>query len=182
MSHDNLRQNLFDAEPISSDRQRRFREELAEIVEPRLPRSHRLYYTLALVCILIGLPGAVCGLVLDAEHRWVWALNLLALVPTAGWIFYLLRRGAEPLPAMQTMSKALVGISVFAAGLLIWLGIQHPSLDRVFWALFAMLIFLLLNFINIWNRVLMAERTTREHLLRVEYRLADLASHVGPAK
>jgi hypothetical protein len=34
--------------------------------------------------------------------------------------------------------------------------------------------------INIWNRVLPAGRVTREHLLRLEYRIADLASPVAP--
>ena len=176
----NLRENLFNAEPISLERQQRFQEELAQIVEPKLPRSHRLYYTLTLVCLMIGIPGALCGLLFDAQHRWIWALNLLVVVPGAGWILYILRRGAEPFMAMQSMSKALVGLSAFAAIALIYLGIQNPSLDRVFWALLAMLVFLLMNFINIWNRVISAERITREHVLRVEYRIADLASHQAP--
>jgi hypothetical protein len=181
MSHiNNLRENLFNAEPISLDRQQRFREELAQIVEPTLPRSHRLYYTLSLVCLALGIPGAVCGLLLDAEHRWTWALNLLVFVPMAGWILYILRRGAEPLRTMQSLSKAFVGLSAFAAFLVIYLGIQNPSLDNVFWALLGMLIFLLTSSINIWNRVLTAERVTREHILRVEYRIADLASNLVP--
>jgi hypothetical protein len=181
MSHVNeLRDNLFSAEPISVDRQQRFREELAEIVEPKLPRSHRLYYTLALVSVAIGVPGALCGLVFDAEHRWTWGLNLLAMIPMAGWILYILRRGAEPFRAMQSMSKAFVALSVFAAFLLIYLGIRNPSLDSVLWVLGGMLIFLLTSSINIWNRVMTAERVTREHILCVEYRIADLASHLAP--
>lgn len=174
----NLREDLFSAEPISLDRQQRFREELARIVEPSLPRSHRLYYLISLLCMVIGIPGAFCGLLLDSQNRWIWALNLLFLIPGAIWIMYILRRGAEPLHAMQSMSKVFVGISAFAAFLLVYLGIQNPSLDRIFWALLAILIFLLLNFINLWNRVLMGERATREHLLRVEYRIADLASRL----
>ena len=74
---DNLRENLFSAEPVSPELQQRFREELAQIVEPRLPGSHRLYYRFCLLCMIIGLPGAVCGLIFDAEHRWIWGLNLL---------------------------------------------------------------------------------------------------------
>jgi hypothetical protein len=181
MSHLNsFRENLLSAEPIDVDRQQRFRDELAEIVEPTLPRSHRLYYTLSLACIAIGIPGAVCGLFLDADHRWVWALNLLVLVPMAAWILYILRRGAEPFRAMQSMSKAFVGLSAAAAFLLIYLGIQNPSLDSVLWSLLGMLIFLLTSSINIWNRVLSAERITREHMLRVEYQVADLASRFAP--
>ena len=38
----NLRENLFNAEPVAR-RQQRFRQELAQIVEPKLPSSHRLY-------------------------------------------------------------------------------------------------------------------------------------------
>ena len=54
----NLRDNLFNAEPFSPERQQGFRQELAQIVEPRLPSSHRLYYMFCLVCLVIGLPGA----------------------------------------------------------------------------------------------------------------------------
>ena len=93
MSHmNNLRESLLNTEPISLDRQRRFREELAQIVEPTLPRSHRLYYTFSLVCLVIGIPGAVCGLLLDAEHRWIWGMNLLVFIPMASWSLYILRR------------------------------------------------------------------------------------------
>lgn len=175
-----LRENLFSAEPINLDRQQRFRKELAQIVEPTLPRSHRLYYTLVLVCIAMGIPGGLCGLLFDAEHRWVWGLNLLVLIPMVLWILYILRRGAEPLAAMQSLSKAFVGLSTLAAFLLIYRGIQNPSLDGILWALLGMFIFLMTSFINIWNRVITAERTTREHVLRLEYRIADLASHLIP--
>jgi hypothetical protein len=183
MSHvNNLREDLFSAEPISLERQQRFREELAKIVEPTLPRSHKLYYTLSLVCLVIGIPGAVCGLLLDAEHRWIWGLNLLVLIPLASWILYILRRGAEPLRAMQSMSKAFVGLSMAAVLLLIYLGIRNPSLDSILWVLLGMLMFLLTSSINIWNRVITAEHVTREHILRLEYRIADLASHfAGPS-
>jgi hypothetical protein len=173
-NENNLRENLFSAEPISPERQQRFREELAQIVEPRLPRSHRLYYVMGLVGLLVGLPGVVCGVLFDAEHRWIWALNLLACTAFAGWIFYILRRGAEPLRIMQGMSKALAGIGGVLAGLLIFHGLQNPSLAAVLWALLGLLVFLLTSFINLWNRVITAEQTMREHMLRIEYRLADL--------
>ena len=72
------------------------------------------------------------------------------------------------------MSKASQGIGAMVAGLLIAYGLQHPSLTSVLWALLGLLVFLLTSFINLWNRVLTSERTMREQILRVEYRLADL--------
>jgi len=173
-NENNLRESLFNAEPISPDRQQRFRGELAQILEPRLSRGYRLYYIMALIGLIAGLPGAVCGVLLDAEHRWIWALFLLACTAFAGWIVYILRRGAEPLRIMQGMSKAFAGIGALFAGLLIFYGLQSPSLASVLWALLGMLVFLLTSFINLWNRVITAELTMREHILRVEYRLADL--------
>jgi|GEM_PF-6088231 len=174
-----LRENLFNAEPISLERQERFQRELALIVEPTLPRSHKLYYSLTLACIAIGIPGAVCGLLLDVDHRWIWGLNLVGLVPMATWILYILRRGAEPRRTMQSMSKALVGISAAIAFVLVYLGIQNPSLNSVLWSLMGMLIFLLASSINLWNRVLATEGVAREHLSRLEYRIADLSSRVS---
>jgi len=181
MSHEKtLRESLFSAEPVSPERQQRFLEELAQIVEPPLPRSHRLYYTLALLCIVVGLPGPACGLLFDAKHRWAWALMLLTQTAFAGWILHILRRGTEPLRTMQGMSKAFAGIAGLVAGFLIFHGLQSPSLAGVLWALLGLLMFLLTSFINLWNRVITAERTVREHILRVEYRLADLASRLRP--
>jgi hypothetical protein len=175
MSHENdLRESLFDAEPISPERQQRFQEELAHIVGPRLSRGYRLYYIMALVGLIAGLPGAVCAVFFDAEHRWMWVLFLLACTMFAGWIVYILRRGAEPLRIMQGMSKASQGIGALVAGLLIFYGLQSPSLASVLWALLGLLVFLLTSFINLWNRVITAENTMREQILRVEYRLADL--------
>jgi len=173
-NENNLRESLFNAEPISPDRQQRFRGELAQILEPRLSRGYRLYYIMALVGLIAGLPGAVCGVLLDAEHRWIWALFLLVCTAFAGCILYILRRGAEPLRIMQGMSKAFAGIGALVAGLLIFYGLQSPSLASVLWALLGVLVFLLTSFINLWNRVITAELTMREHILRVEYRLADL--------
>jgi hypothetical protein len=175
MSNENvLRESLFNAEPISPERQQRFRGELDHIMEPRLSRGYRLYYIMALVGLIAGLPGGVCGVLVDAEHRWTWALSLLAFLAFAGWIVFILRRGAEPLRIMQGMSKAFAGIGALVAGILIFYGLQSPSLASVLWALFGVLVFLLTNFINLWNRVITAERTMCEHILRVEYRLADL--------
>jgi hypothetical protein len=135
---------------------------------------------MALIGSLAGLPGAACGLVFDTGHRWTWAVMLLAWTASAGWIFHILRRGAEPLRAMQGLSKALAGIAGIVAGVLIFHSLQSPSLAGVLWALLGMLMFLLTSFINLWNRVITAERTLREHVLRVEYRLADLASRLPP--
>ena len=133
-----------------------------------------LYYIMALVGLIAGLPGGVCGVLVDAEHRWMWALSLLAFLAFAGWIVYILRRGAEPLRMMQGMSKAFAGIGTLVAGILIFYGLQSPTLASVLWALFGVLSFLLTNFINLWNRMITAERTVCEHILHIASRLADL--------
>jgi 4-amino-4-deoxy-L-arabinose transferase-like glycosyltransferase len=175
MSHENdLRESLFNAEPISPERQQRFRDELAHIVEPRLSRGYRVYYIMSLVGLIAGLPGAVCAVVFDSEHRWMWAPFLLTCAVFAGWIIYILRRGAEPRRLMQGMSKACQGVGALVAGLLIFYGLQNPSLASVLWVLLGLLVFLLTSFINLWNRVITAESTVREQILRVEYRLVDL--------
>jgi hypothetical protein len=179
MSQENkLRESLFDVEPVSPERRQRFREELAQIIEPRLPRGHRRYYKLALVGSIAGIIGTACGLAFDAEHRWMEAVFLLVWTASAGWVSHILRRGAEPLRAMQEMSKSVSGLSVAVAGFLIVQGMQSPSLAGVLWALMGLLAFLLMSFINLWNRVILAERKMREDVLRVEYRLADLASRL----
>jgi hypothetical protein len=173
VNQNDLKDRLFEIEPLSPERQKRFRNELAQIIDPRLPRSHRIYYIGGLVCILIGLPGAVCGLLFDVEHRWIWGLNLVTLIVFAAWILFILRRGSEPLSMMQGLSKGLSGIACIVAVLSIVIDIQTPSLSSILWAMLGLLFFVLMSFINLWNRVMASERTIREHILRVEYRLAN---------
>jgi hypothetical protein len=174
MSHENkLREGLFSAEPLSPERQQRFREEIVQIMEPRLPRSHRLYYSIGLIGSVAGIFGAVCALVFDAEHRWCSALMLLLWTACAAWLLHILRRGAEPLRIMQAASKVFSGMSGFVAGLLIFYGIQNPSVSNILWALLGLLAFQFMSMINLWNRVITVERNVREQILRVEYRLAD---------
>jgi hypothetical protein len=169
-----LRENLFNIEPVDPERQQRFREELAQIVEPQLSRGYRLYYIMGLIGAVAGIPGAVCGAAFDAENRWIWTLSLLAWIAFAGWIVFILRHGSEPMRIMQGMSKAFSGIALVIAVALVVYGLQNPSLTSVLWALLGVLAVLMTSFINLWNRVITAERTMREHLLRVEYRLANL--------
>lgn len=176
MNQSNLKDCLFELEPLSRERQERFQNELAQIVDPRLPRSHRLYYIGALICILIGLPGAVCGLLFDLEHRWLWGLNLSILLVLSAWIFFILRRGSEPLSIMQGLSKGLSGIACLIAVLSIVIDIQTPSLSSILWAMLGLLLFVLMSFINLWNRVIASERTLLEHVLRVEYLLTTSES------
>jgi hypothetical protein len=109
-------------------------------------------------------------------------LNLLVLAPSAAWIFHILRRGAEPLGAMQGMSKAVAGLVGIATIAMIMYGLQNPSMAAVLWSLLGIVASLLTSFINLWNRVITAERTLREDILRVEYRLADLASRLPPGE
>lgn len=181
MSHEkSLRENLLRAEPLSSERQQRFQADLAQILEPRLPRSHRWYYSVALAGSVAGILGTACGVLFDAEHRWVLALFLLLWIASAGWYFHILRRGAEPLRTMQGMSKALAGVASLVAAILIFHGLQTPSLAGVLWALLGLLVFALTSFINLWNRLITAERTMRENMLRIEYRVAELASRLTP--
>lgn len=181
-----LRESLFEAEPLSAERREGFRKEIADILEPRLPRSHRLYYQFAVISSIIGTFGAVSGLLFDRSHRGMWGACLLGLAASAGWYIHILRRGAEPIRTMQTMSKAMAGVGTLVAVCVIVCFLRNPSLSGVLWSLLGLLFCSFANVINLWNRMLIGERSTKEQILRVEYRLADLASRLGstemPAK
>jgi len=176
----NLRESLCSVEPISPDRQQRLRDEIARTVDVPLSGGKRMYYILLMAGLAIGVPGAVYGIGFDAEHRWVWALSLGGATLYIAWIWHILRRGSEPLRIMRHISKSFASIGAMFAFFLIFHGLENPSLVGLFWALLGLLICLLMSFINLWNRVIAAERMTREQILRVEYRLADLSSKLVP--
>jgi hypothetical protein len=171
-----MRAGLLGAEPVSAERQERFAAEVGQILEPRLPKAYRWYYGLALAGNLVGLLGAVCGLVFDAEHRGQWVLMVVVIVAASGWIMHILKRGAEPLRAMQGMSKVMAGLSTAAAVAVTLYGLQYPTMEHVFWALLGVVACVFCNVINLWNRMITAERNVRVQMLRVEYRLAETAA------
>lgn len=172
VNENDLKDRLLELEPVNPDRQQRFRDELTQIVNPPLPRLHRLYYMGAIVCLLLGLPGALCGLTLDAEHRGIWAFSVGSSLAFVGWLYLILKRGSEPFSMMQGASKGLSGLSFIIAAALIVMSIQSPSLASILWSMLAMLFFALMTSINLWNQMIASERTVREHILRLEYQLA----------
>lgn len=174
----NLRESLFSVEPISPDRQERLREEIARTIDAPLSTGKRAYYILMLVGLVI-VPGTLYGIGFDADH-WMLALSLAGVTLYVAWIWYILRRGAEPLWIMRHLSRSFASIGAMFAFFLIFHGLENPSLVGLFWALLGLLVCLLMSFINLWNRVIHAERITREQILRVEYRLADLSSRLAP--
>jgi hypothetical protein len=171
-----LREGLLGAEPVSAERQERFAAEVGQILEPRLPKGYRWYYGLSLAGMVVGLPGAVSGAVFDAEHRWVWVLMAAGIVVSGCWIVHILIRGAEPQRVMQGISKVLAGLSTAAAVMVIAYGLQHPSMESILWALLGVVACVFCNVINLWNRMITAERNVRVQMLRVEYRLAEAAA------
>jgi hypothetical protein len=174
-----LRAGLLGAEPMSAERRERFAAEMGEILEPRLSRGYRWYYGLFLASILMGLPGAVCGMVFDGEQRWRWVLMAAGELVCAWWVWHILRRGAEPLRSMQGMSKVLAGLSTAAAVVVILYGLRQPSMESILWGLLGVVACVFFNVINLWNRTLVAERSVRVQMLRVEYRLAEAAAAAG---
>jgi len=142
-----LRDNLLSAEPLSPQRQQRFREELAQIVEPRLSRGYRLYYIVTLCCAVSGLPVQPAA---SRSTRRTAGFGRCRCWPLQPWRVDLAHPPprAEPLSAMQGMSKAMAGISVVVAGSLIYHGLQRPSLAGILWAMLGVLLFLLTSSIN----------------------------------
>jgi hypothetical protein len=174
-----LREGLLEMEPLDAERQRRFRQEAAEILEPRLPRAYRWYYVGGFIGCVVGAAGSALAVASNAEHRWMEAGILAVWLLGAGWMGHIVKRGAEPLRAMQGLSKALAGLGMVGAALLIGRGLNEPTTVNVIWGLMGLLLFGVTWGINLWNRVILAERTTREQVLRVEYRVAELAERVG---
>jgi hypothetical protein len=62
-------------------------------------------------------------------------------------------------------------------------GMEDPRRPGAVWfGVYAVAVLVLTSSINLWNRIVAADLHNQEHLLRLEYRLADLASRLPPGK
>ena len=108
--------------------------------------------------VLPGVPGhrarraQACGLIFDAEAPLDLGLNLLVFFPMASSILQLSYGAGPSLTDHAGHEHGVSGIAWAVALLLIFQALQSPSLGGVLWHYSACSVFLLTNFINLWNR------------------------------
>jgi hypothetical protein len=172
-----LRERLIALEPLIETRNEKLQQEIEAMFEPKMSRFEKLYWGFSVAGFAVsGLCTLAVAAFVPAELslRLVWGLLGLGNVVAAVFVFAGLRRGSINLKQQFAAGKASVGVAMLIAVLLLMNAIAWPSLVNLAWGLFGVLGLVLAAAIALHNRVMAAELDSRERLLKLEYRLADL--------
>jgi amino acid transporter len=178
-----FREQLLDAQPISPALRDEYRKALADL------RHHKLTPRTRLITWLMFLGCAVGGIIC-AVATWVHRANIDSLITlpvftgvsiaAAVWLGRVLRAGQYEHRASFTVIERLGGLAsgVFVA-VVLFRGMNHPAEPTsIFGAIMAVMLVMVGFAWGTGNRIAAATLETREHLLRLESRLADLAERL----
>ena len=180
---DSFRERLFDAERMNPSMRDAYRAELDRLThETHTPRSRATAITFLVICI-----GVVLGEVWALSHYrsqgatfYIGAITMLVVCATAAvWLMRDLSRGRS----VRRQSFRVADMFYGAAGILTVVTLMHGLAKAsdpasTFNAFYVYVFLAVCAHWAIGNRIAAATIETREHLLRVESRLADLADRL----
>jgi hypothetical protein len=175
-------ERLFNSEKVNPVLKASYQDELNNMLEPKLTTRTALPGTAMLVILLICIAAIVRNLfVFDAKPHVI--VSWVILGGTSAWVAYLILRD---LLRRRHSPKSVFSISqaFFCAGGLMTVatllaGMSDPANPAsTFSTLFVFVFYFTCAAWVTSNRIAAAELAAREQMLRIEYRLADLAERL----
>jgi hypothetical protein len=175
-----FRQQLLDAETMTPALRDEHQKALAAMLEYRLTPCGRLSLATLLLVMLAFTAAGARALLFFYRGPWlygVWVAFTIACAASAAWIVgslwrrRFLWRSYYPVADLFTVGAAVITVLVLTMGLG---SSSDPSSS--FAALYALTLLIVCIAWSLHNRIAAAELATREQSLRIECRLADLAS------
>jgi hypothetical protein len=179
-----FRDRLLDAQAITPAMRDEYRKELDRLLNCTLTPRTRL---LAVSGVLVSVGFAVACLVSFVVHhakpgaaKFLLPAYAAIFLAAAAWIARALRQGGfarrSSFVVVEQLGGIMVGLYVTVA---LFSGMKAPSDPRSTYAAVWAVMFMMVGFA--WatgNRIAAASLDTREHLLRIESRLADLSDRL----
>ncbi len=180
-----IRDTLLGLEPLSPVMRQRFEQQMRDIVDGKPTRGARTYWVLSLAgdIILAALFGYNLRVApLRGPLLWGIALCFGLSVVTGSFVLHILVRGRVNARVQIAAGKLLPAIGLAMVFLAFVYGMADPRQpDASFFAIFALAVLVLTSSINLWKRIAAADYHAQKHALRLEYRLAEMASHLPPS-
>jgi hypothetical protein len=176
-----MRESLLGLEPLNPQMRQRFEQQVRDIYDAKLTRGARLYWRLFLAASLIGAAGSAFGLLPGPHARSFWLSLFLVAVWAANSAIcaWVLVRGRVDSRKQFAAGKFASGVAFLIVMVSFAYAMTDPRRpEAAIYGIYALALFGLVSGINLWNRICEADYHTQEHALRLEYRLADLASRL----
>jgi hypothetical protein len=176
-----FRGRLLDAQRTTQEMREEYRRELAVLLHHRLTPRTRVATWCGIVVALAA--AALCAQAL-VRHPEAWVVSgtfTAVFLAAAAWLGRVLKQGGFARRASFAIVEGLGGIAASAFIVVtLFRGMSAPSDPAsTFGGVMALLLVMIGFAWGTGNRIVAAKLETREHLLRIESRLADLAERVA---
>jgi len=181
-----FRQKLLDAEEMSPAMRASYEEELDRMLHPKLT-SRSVWIGVSLLVLLVVCTLALVRNILVVDVGPLTLVGWAVLAAAFSYASYLIVRdlwqGKHSPQAVSSIAQALYVAAGAITVVALLLGLQNPSEPAsTFNAFFVFVFYVACLAWTIESRIAAAELAAREQLLRIEYRLADLAEKLEQAK
>ncbi|MHC4155421.1 MAG: hypothetical protein ACYST6_10940 [Planctomycetota bacterium] len=180
-----LRDKLVDMEKPNANYREEYEKEVRAMFEKKLTGLTRTWAIVGLIMglgffILFGSLAVIVPREFPLWGRFIWALGAVFGLGFAGLETWVLKKGAVNL---KTDNMAMAGLGwafvVIVASTILVFSARFPDPMKGVRALIAVLIFLVLAAVGLLKAFIQrSEVNTREKLLEIEYRIAELAEKV----
>lgn len=180
---DNLRSHLLTIEPLHPGYLERATQEIKTVFEQKLTRKSRAWWIVSLLAAVVFAAYGVSIAFLapiDAFLKIVWIIYTLANVAFIAQAAHVLKTGTLNLRRLFFFLNISPAGALLIAILLFARAAVEPSLESLLWAGFGVFCLEIAMAWTLHNRVTLAELSAREHFLRLEYRVLELADRLSP--
>jgi hypothetical protein len=181
---DQLRRLLIESEEISPALRKSYQEELDAMLNPKLTPRRAAPGVLLLVILLACTAGIVRNMLVYDVNPVVllgWSAMVLGFVCAAYYIARDLWFRRHRPKTVFSIAHVLTGTAGAITVVSLIIGLAKPSDPAsMFGAFYTFVFYFACTSWSLDSRVVAAELAAREQMLRIEYRLADLAGRLNP--
>jgi len=189
-----FRDQLLASEPLDPQRQKQLEQQVRDLVSRKITGLQWVYWATLAVggvagawffgrSLLLGLKtgSPLLGPRPEFFTIGMWLCMVLSLAGTALAVLIMLRRRVDSRLQLR-LGKLMPAVAFMLIVISFLYGCDDPGHkpEATWLGVYALAAFVFTSSINLWNRIVAADQNAQSQMLRIEYRLAELAERLAP--